>query len=151
MCPCSLHGKKKKANFLPTSPHPAQLVSVLNLHPTCRETQQALCSQTYYGQGYNPPPVFKDASFPHPEPKKFWETAFFSFSIFFSPISSHSWGKRRYFGAGQKLSSPGSPCTTLSTSIRFAQAFGQSFPAIFTLHSSLVAVAFTASLNYYRG
>ena len=39
-------------------------------------------------------------------------------------------------GWDEKVSSPGSPYTTLSTSIRFVQAVGQSFSAIFTLHSS---------------
>ena len=51
-------------------------------------------------------------------------------------------------GRDKETSSPGSPCTTLSTRLGFVQAFGQSFSVIFNI---AVAVAFTASLNYYRG
>ena len=69
----------------------------------------------------------------------------------FSPISSHSREKGFILGRNKKVASPGSTFTTLSTSIRFVQAFGQSFSVIFTLHIIAVAVAFTTSLNYYRG
>ena len=65
---------------------------------------------------------------PHPEPKFFRETAFFSFSKSFHLFRLIR-GKKIviFLGGDEKLSSPGGPCTTLSTSIRFVQAFGQSF------------------------
>ena len=44
--------------------------------------------------------------------------------------------KKASFWGGTKISSPASPCNTLSPSTRFVQAFGQSFSVIFTLHNS---------------
>ena len=74
--------------------------------------------------------------FPHPDPKIFRETAIFSFSNFFPLFPLIRGEKHVILGRDKKKSSPGSPCTTLSTSIRLVQAFGQSFSVIFTLHSS---------------
>ena len=74
--------------------------------------------------------------FPHLEPKFFRETAFFSFSYKFPLFPLIPGKKGVILGGGQKLSSPGGPCTTLSASRRFFQASGQSFPVIFTPHSS---------------
>ena len=73
-----------------------------------------------------------------PGTQKFPGNRLFQLFLKFSPISSHSRKKRSHLGGGQKLSSPGGPCTTLSTStcIRFFQASGQSFSVIFTPHSS---------------
>ena len=65
--------------------------------------------------------------FPHLEPLFFRETYFFSFCISPPPISSHCGKKRRRCGGGQKMSSPGGPSTTLSTSTRFVQALWRSF------------------------
>ena len=65
--------------------------------------------------------------FPHPEPKMFRQTAFFSFSNFFPLIPLVRGKKKRHFWGGRIVSSPGGPCTTLNTSIRFVQAFGRSF------------------------
>ena len=73
----------------------------------------------------------------HPEPKKFRQTAFLSFSIF-PPCFLSLHGKKVSFWEGDRKyhppSSPGGPSTTSSTSARFAQAFGRSFSALFTLH-----------------
>ena len=73
----------------------------------------------------------------HPEPKNFRQTAFLSFSIF-PPCFLSLHGKKVSFWEGDRKyhppSSPGGPSTTSSTSARFAQAFGRSFSALFTLH-----------------
>ena len=48
------------------------------------------------------------------------------------PLLSIIRGKKDVIlGRDQKTSSPGSPCTTLSKSTRFVQAFGQTFSVIF--------------------
>ena len=71
----------------------------------------------------------------------------------FSPISSHSREKGFILGRNKKVASPGSTFTTLSTSIRFVQAFGHSFSVIFTLHrgcSSLSRITELSSRIWYR-
>ena len=80
--------------------------------------------------------------------------AFFSFCKKKIPYFLSFEGKKASFSGGTKFFHPRVVlvlCSTLSTSIRFVQAFGQSFSVIFTLHIIAVAVAFTTSLNYYRG
>ena len=51
-------------------------------------------------------------------------------------------------GGDNKLSSPGGPCTTLSTTrMRFVKAFGQTFSVVFNIHFAwytTVAVAAVA-------
>ena len=76
--------------------------------------------------------VFHACAFPHPEPKIFRETAFVSFSKF-SPLFPLVREKKGVIlGRDKKILSPGSPYATLSTSIRFVQAVGQSSSVIFT-------------------
>ena len=78
--------------------------------------------------------LVKDAYFLTRNPKKFRETAFFSFSKIF-PLFPRSREKGVIVGRDKKISSPGSPCTTLSTSIRFVQTFWRSVSVSFILHS----------------
>ena len=86
---------------------------------------------------------FQGCVFPHPEPKKFRGTACSSFPQKF-PLFPLIRGKKGVIlGRDKKISSPGSPCTTLNTSIRFVQAFRQS--SSFSLYIA-VEVAFTLSL-----
>ena len=79
---------------------------------------------------------FTRMSISSPGTQKFPGNSLFQLFLKISPISSHSRKKGVILGEGQKLSSPGGPCTTLSTSIRFFQASGQSLSVIFTPHSS---------------
>ena len=71
-----------------------------------------------------------------PGTQKFPGNSLFQLFLKTSPISSHSRKKGVILGEGQKVSSPGGPCTALSTSIRFFQASGQSFSVISTPRSS---------------
>ena len=72
--------------------------------------------------------------FPHTEPPKNPGNSIFQLfrkkKLFFLIGGS----KSVIGGGGHFFSSPGGPCTALSTSIRFVQAFGQSFSAIFDLY-----------------
>ena len=79
--------------------------------------------------------LYQGCVFPDLAPEKNGKQPFLAFPKkipYFLPFQ----GKRRYFGVGQKKSSPGGPCTTLSTSVRFVQASGQSSSVIFTPHIS---------------
>ena len=79
---------------------------------------------------------YKDAYFLTWNPKISGKQPFSAFPKKFPYFLSFQEKKASFGGGGQKLSSPGGPCTTLSTSIRFFQASGQSFSVIFTPHSS---------------
>ena len=80
--------------------------------------------------------ICKDAYFLTWNPNISGKQPFSAFPRNFPYFLSLQEKKGVILGGGQKLSSPGGPCTTLSTSMRFFQASGQSFSVIFTPHSS---------------
>ena len=80
--------------------------------------------------------MIEDAYFLTWNPKISGKQFFSAFPKNFPYFLSFQEKKALFFWGGQTLSSPGGPCTTLSTSIRFFQASGQSFSVIFTPNSS---------------
>ena len=89
---------------------------------------------TYYASGISS--MFSKMRISSPGTQKFPGNSLFQLFLKF-PLFPFIPGKKGVIlGGGPKLSSPGGPCTTLSTSIRFFQASGPSFSVIFTPHSS---------------
>ena len=63
----------------------------------------------------------------------------FSGKLAISPSIYSDWRRKsRHFDGGRHVSSLGVPCTTLSTTVRFVDAFGQAFLVIFTTHTHLI-------------
>ena len=91
---------------------------------------------------------FQGCVFPHPEPKKFRGTACSSFPQKF-PLFPLIRGKKGVIlGRDKKISSPVSPCTTLSTSIRFVQPLGSHFQSFSLYIAVAVAITYPTHMNF---